>query len=74
MNYIWDMEHNLPRLSEDLFTALVLRDSCPLASLTPKEAALCRELDQELMRTHTIAGRAPMGTMLDKIVFIYHSM
>ncbi|KAI8348417.1 hypothetical protein B0O80DRAFT_183842 [Mortierella sp. GBAus27b] len=74
MNYIWDMEHNLPGLSKDLFTAIVLRDSCPLASLTPKEAALCWELDQELMRTRAIAGRAPMSTMLDNIVFIYQSI
>ncbi|KAF9362419.1 hypothetical protein BGX34_006215 [Mortierella sp. NVP85] len=68
------MEHNLPGLSEELFTGLILRDSCPLASLTPREAALYRELDQELMETRIIAGRAPMGTMLDNIVFIYQSI
>lgn len=74
MNYIWDMERSLPNLPEDVFTVLVSRNSCPLASLAEEEAALCWDLDQELMRTQAIAGRASVSTMLDNIVFIYQQM
>lgn len=74
MNYIWDMEHNLCNLSEDTFTALVSRSTHVVASLSTEEAALCWELDQELMQTQAIAGRAPMNAMSDKIIFVYQSM
>jgi hypothetical protein len=74
MNYIWDMEHNLPHLPEDTFTALVLCNTHVVSSFSTEESALCWELDQELMQAQAIAGRAPMSAMLDKITFIYQSM
>ncbi|KAI1288620.1 hypothetical protein EDD11_009853 [Mortierella claussenii] len=74
MNYIWDMEHNLPTLSEDMFAALTSQYTCASISLSKEEAALCWELDQELMQTRAIAGRAPTSAALDRIVFIYQSM
>lgn len=74
MNYIWDMEHNLPTLSEDMFSALTSQYTCAKISISREEAALCWELDQELMRTGAIAGRAPTSAALDRIVFIYQSM
>lgn len=49
MNYIWDMEHNLPMLSEDVFAALTTQYTGTSISLSKAEAALCWELDQELM-------------------------
>ena len=74
MNYIWDMEHNLPALSEDIFASLASRYTCSAISLSKEEAALCWELDQELMKTGAIAGRAPRSVVMDRIVFIYQSM
>ncbi|CAO3567163.1 unnamed protein product [Mortierella alpina] len=74
MNYVWDMDHNLPALPEDVFADLALQYTCSPVCLTKREAALCWELDQELMRTGTVAGRAPTTPLLDRLVFIYQSI
>ncbi|KAF9571192.1 hypothetical protein EC968_000880 [Mortierella alpina] len=74
MNYIWDMEHNLPMLSEDIFAAIASQYTCASISISEEEAALCRDLDQELMQTGTIAGRAATSALMDRIVFIYQSI
>lgn len=74
MNYIWDMEHNLPTFLKDVLAALSSQFTCAPISLSKEEAALCWELDQELMQTGAIAGWAPTSTALDRLVFIYQSM
>ncbi|KAG0280230.1 hypothetical protein BGZ95_010829 [Linnemannia exigua] len=74
MNYIWDMEYNLPTLSEDVFSALKSQYTCALISISKEEITLCWDLDQELMKTGAIAGRAPTSAALDRVVFIYQSI
>ncbi|KAF8908486.1 hypothetical protein BGZ58_006076, partial [Dissophora ornata] len=63
-----------PALSETVFAVLTSQHTFAPISLSKEEAVLCWELDQELMRTGAIAGRAPTNAALDRVVFIYQSI
>ncbi|KAI8362399.1 hypothetical protein B0O80DRAFT_99470 [Mortierella sp. GBAus27b] len=50
MNYIMDMQDQLPGLPDEAYTEIKLQTTLPMKRLSPSEELLCSELDKEMER------------------------